>query len=624
MQDGSTRDPDQARAERVGTWLRAVAAPTPEAAAARLIAELGARQAHRAAAPRVARSVAPGDALPAGAARAEIYRGEESAARRVIEIAGPIVTQAASWDDLHARLAGHGLSYAAKGSGAVFIVDGLVLKASTCRAASRARLEARFGPFRPGARVSDPTMAKPSPRPAPGVDRALFTAARDARIAADAERVAYDAVYPELNGAPMLKTVLVGPAPRAAPSARALARRTGRALPRLAPVRRPDRAGVSLRGLLELYHAGVQADRYRVVAERPSSPDPDRLVLLSPRPMTEVAQGWAALERAAGAEGTVYLEPVSDDRHHVVFSGLRVEQVARLRAAKFEPSLVLRTRSGRYGVVLTVPNEGRPYERAALAEVSEHLRLSIGVARERLGLRIDDPDPPDTTASGDDARPARIYAQVVFATGAQCVRLARLIRHRIGVFAKRFGLGPGSRLGRSPDRDGTEQHADGVAPHADAPLYWAHRGDLLARWQGRWPDPSRVDALIARRLRGTGHDEAAVAGLITACAPMVPRIGRHAWAGYGRRAAAHAFRADADDSGWAFDRSTPAMWRELEQAVREREQAARKDRQPEQPMPPTMPDLPAVSAATPSRKKPRVGTTEKGKGANKRDDDWWD
>ena len=66
------------------------------------------------------------------------------------------------------------------------------------------------------------------------------------------------------------------------------------------------------------------------------------------------------------------------------------------------------------------------------------------------------------------------------------------------------------------------------------------------------------------------------------------------------------------------------MWRELEQAVREREQAARKDRQPEQPMPRTVPDLPEIAPVTPSRKKPRMGTTEKGKGANKRDDDWWD
>ncbi|WP_373325223.1 hypothetical protein [Methylorubrum thiocyanatum] len=39
-----------------------------------------------------------------------------------------------SWADLHTSLAEHGVAYAAKGSGAVFIVNGIVLKASTCRA----------------------------------------------------------------------------------------------------------------------------------------------------------------------------------------------------------------------------------------------------------------------------------------------------------------------------------------------------------------------------------------------------------------------------------------------------------------------------------------------------------
>ncbi|MCV4820385.1 hypothetical protein OFM15_30360, partial [Escherichia coli] len=81
-------------------------AVTPAALATRRLAEIRMRLAHRAAAsaPLLARSVEPSNALPAGAARAEVYRGEESAARRVIEIAGPIVTRSRSWADLHMNL----------------------------------------------------------------------------------------------------------------------------------------------------------------------------------------------------------------------------------------------------------------------------------------------------------------------------------------------------------------------------------------------------------------------------------------------------------------------------------------------------------------------------------------
>lgn len=512
--------------------------------------------------------------MPAGAARAEVYRGEESAARQVIEIAGPIVTQATSWPGLHAALDGHGIAYTAKGSGAVFVVDGIVLKASTCRAASLAKLEARLGPFQPASEGDGAPplpghrriQAVPSPRAAPGIDPALFAIARQAEIAARADRGAYDDLYPDLNVAPLLKAIVVGPAPRAAPSARSLARRTGTLLPRLAPLQRPERSQMPLSGLLGLYHKGLQADRYRVVAERAGSREIDRLVQLTPRPMAGIAAGWAALERAAGRDSAVYLTPISDERHHLVLSGLRIEEVGQLQATGFAPALVLDRGDGRHEVVLTAQNRNRPYEQAALAEASEHLRFSLGLGHSRFGLRIAAADPPESPAPGSDDRRQRIYAQVLTATGAICERLGRLISRCIAVFERRFGRGPGSRLGRGLD-------PDGVQPHADAPLYWAHRADLLARWQGRWPDPSRVDVLIARRLRGSGRGEAAVAALITACAPAVPRIGRHGWQGYGRRAAAHAFRTDTDDSAWVFDRTSSAMWSALEQAVTARAKA---------------------------------------------------
>ncbi|MFC6776797.1 hypothetical protein [Methylobacterium gregans] len=605
---GAGADLDAARAERVIERLRAVSAPTPKAACARLVAAVSARQAHRAAASTalVARSVDPGDALPAGAARAEVYRGEESAARRVIEVAGPIVTRAASWTNLHTALAEHRIAYAAKGSGAVFVVDGIVLKASTCRAASRAKLEARLGPFQPALKGDGaPPLpghrrapAVPSPRAAPGIDPALFAVARQAEVAARADREAYDDLYPELNVAPLLKAIVVGPAPRAAPSARSLARRAGTPLPRLGPLQRPERSRMPLSGLLGLYDDGLQADRYRVVAERAGSPTPDRLVQLTPRPMAGIAAGWAVLERAAGRDSAVYLTPISDERHHLVLSGLRIEEVGQLQATGFAPALVLDSGDGRHEVVLTAQNRDRPYEQAALAEASEHLRFSLGLGRSRFGLRIAAADPPESAAPGSGDPGQRIYAQVLTATGAICERLGRLISRFIAVFERRFGQGPSSRLGRGID-------PDGVQPHANAPLYWAHRADLLARWQGRWPDPSRVDALIARRLRATGHDEAAVAALITACAPGVPRIGRHAWQGYGWRAAAHAFRTDVDDGAWAFDQVSLAMWAELEQAVKKRAEAQTTRPVPVPPPPPPFPEL----ARQPREDKIGPGTT---------------
>lgn len=591
------------------------------------------RLAHRATGTEwaLARTVMPGDALPAGAARAEIYRGEESAARQVIEIVGPVVTQASSWAGLHAALAEHGIAYEAKGSGAIIVVDGIAVKASTCRAASRTRLEKRLGPFLPRPNSVDtssgadrPNMAAvaSSARPAPGIDPDLFALSRQELMAASTARSAYEATYPMLNFAPVLKAAVVGPAPHAAPNARIMAKRSGKPLPRLAPMRRLSKSGTNLTGLLGRYHAALQADLYRVVAERPRLRDPDendkvlaqgpdRLMQLTPRPIAEVAAAWTTLEQAGGSGSAFHLMPVSADRHHVLLSGLNDWQVASLQASAFAPALVLHKSDGLHEVALSTPNGNRPYEMAALAEASEDLRLSLGVAHNPYGLRIDDPDHPKTALRGAVGHTGRVYAQILTDTGGSCASLGRRLAHWIAAFTRRFGLGAASRLGLG-------LKLDGAAQHAEAPMYWAHRGDLLARWQGRWPDPSRIDALIARRLRGTGHGEDAVAALITACAPLVPRIGRHAWTGYGRRAAEYAFRDDANESCWSFDRASPAMWLELEQSVRKREEAMK-------PKPPVVPVLQDVSPAEPPpRRKAGAGTTDKAKRGGGRGDDWWD
>ncbi|GJE82204.1 hypothetical protein CJNNKLLH_3567 [Methylorubrum thiocyanatum] len=71
--------------------------------------------------------------------------------------------------------------------------------------------------------------------------------------------------------------------------------------------------------------------------------------------MAGIAAGWSALEQAAGRDSAIYLTPFSDERHHIVLSGARLENVGRLQAAGFAPALVLDRPDGRHEVVLTAP-----------------------------------------------------------------------------------------------------------------------------------------------------------------------------------------------------------------------------------------------------------------------------
>jgi hypothetical protein len=95
----------------------------------------------------------------------EVRTGEQSAERRAIDIAGPIIRSAESWRELHAALADVGMRYERKGSGALLHVGDVAVKASSVdRAASLRKLEGRLGAYEP---APEATVVAPAPEPAP-------------------------------------------------------------------------------------------------------------------------------------------------------------------------------------------------------------------------------------------------------------------------------------------------------------------------------------------------------------------------------------------------------------------------------------------------------------------------
>lgn len=113
----------------------------------------------------------------------EAKTGTISAQRYAQTVVPDAIAGAKSWEDLHARLAQAGLSYAPQGSGAVIRIGDTGVKASrVSRSASLSRLEKTFGPFRP---AGPATHSTPERKAILGE----FLIARDAhRAAQDAER----------------------------------------------------------------------------------------------------------------------------------------------------------------------------------------------------------------------------------------------------------------------------------------------------------------------------------------------------------------------------------------------------------------------------------------------------
>ncbi len=92
--------------------------------------------------------------------------GEKSNERIAIEEAGPLLAKAQNWEQVHAKLASAGMRYELKGSGALLWVGEQPVKASVIgREFSKARMEERLGMFRTDASQKRVDEVSRSPEP---------------------------------------------------------------------------------------------------------------------------------------------------------------------------------------------------------------------------------------------------------------------------------------------------------------------------------------------------------------------------------------------------------------------------------------------------------------------------
>jgi hypothetical protein len=468
------------------------------------------------------------DALSPEAAALEIRRGEMSAERIAIEVAGPIIARAGTWRELHAGLAAEGILYRTKGSGAVMDIGEAVVKASTCRKAALGALIERLGAYEP--RIG-PVLER-SVTPAPGIDPALFAVIRAGRIEAERTRAGFEKEYAVLAFMPRLAAAVAGTDPRAAPDARTVAARTGVLKPILAPIRVAALPAHDPGSPLGRYHAAVQAERYRVILRPPAADtDGERVLQIAPCSIDAVAAEAGRIQRLGSNGVAVSIVPSSERQHHVVVSGLDATRLDQLRSDGFSPAVVLEIGSDRFEAVLNTPRFASRHDRAGAQAASRALNARYGDA---AGAGLDGghhcPGTWNWVGPGRGDEQAPIVRIVAVAAG-QCRTLWNLILGYIEQFRVRAAEHHRAWTARGSERLGVT---------GSVPVYDAHRRDILSELAGEHRDNSRIDGLIAQRLRATGHGRDQIVRIIETAAPLVDRCRRQEWRGYGERAAAFA------------------------------------------------------------------------------------
>lgn len=559
---GPGRGEARYRSDPNAAWaaLAAVCADIPEARRDRLIAAARMRAAHLALPEGrvLARVVDRRPRLSDIAQLVEIRQGVTSAERVAIEVAGPIVGAASSWDDLHRGLARVGLRFVLAGTGAVIEVGRRWAKASVDRGASRVTLEKRLGAYEPP-HPSILVAARPL-MPAPGVDPLLRTALRDKRRIAKKARDAYDERIAPVAHVAILAEALFGRAPRASADLRRTAAELGLPVPVVAPLRLPAAAPHDPNSLLGRFHAVIVAERYRVIARGVRSAGVDASIFRAgPIDVAALDVGEIRKLEARGAVLSVLVS--SGNEEFVVLNRISAPDLARLRSDGFRHRLVTEVEPGSHQVVLTAPRAGTPIDAAAAAVVrrflSERYNSSDfdGIAPIRL------PGSKRTGVGSTEHDGAGVVRIVDAAPGACCALTAELLRRAFRQQLEQFPFG----LQASVCRVDPARLRD---PELDRrlALYELHRQNIHASAPAalrRPPNACLVDGLIARRLRATGHVEDEVAAVVAAGARRVEPVRQHDWAVYGAHLAAFAFRRTSDA---ALRRLRPFsdLWRVLE------------------------------------------------------------
>ena len=561
---------------------------------------------------RTAREIKPRQA----ALDFEHATGEKSAQRIAQERGHGIIKNAKSWAELHEKLAGVGLRFERKGSGAIIFVGDIAVKASSVdRAFSMGKLCKRLGDFEKGTYPDNP--GKIAPEPVSSVNLKEWKAYQEAFAGApDKAGTAENAELARMKeqhrmereralsrlaryGLPVLNIarhcLMVqqraerrslrsgrkkarGGKPRfgawlraqgLSPQAERWRHRTALEQTRYAPPA-PQRAAQGAEAMRELedfrkYAEAVNAERYRVTCIRMDEDGKKTFILDKKGGMTrgfspdELEAHMPAMLRFQRRGENIYYTPLSDDRHHILIDDMTRESLKKLQEDGFRPAVVLESSSGNYQCLLTIPRLGTEFDRDMGNRLTERLNREYG-DKKLCGCIHPHRAPGFENRKPKHRREDGSFPQVklLFAERRECgkaLALARRIDHEYAEAAEKR---------KAEQRTFTMPN---FRPGDPAAAYYAHLENI--RRHLTIEDYSRVDAMIALRLRSNGHSREVVEETIRACAPTIrdSQAGRN-WQRYAERTAEYAF-GPAGDRDMVRNERYRELWRKVEGAENE-------------------------------------------------------
>ena len=304
----------------------------------------------------------------------------------------------------------------------------------------------------------------------------------------------------------------------------------------------------------EQYHAAVGAERYRVTSIR-MKPDGDKMTFILDKKdgitkgftPQQIEQRTPEMQRLQKRGENIYYTPLSDNKHHILIDDMSWEKLEMLLQDGYKPAVVLESSPGNYQAIITVPKLGTMHDK----DVGN--RLSDALNREYGDPKLSGAIHPHRAPGYENRKPKHLredgsYPQVrlLKAERRECVKTLALAS-QIDAEYQWQAAQKTKEATRQPEGRGRRVQALGLASSGLVEAYQRHYRDILKRQQGGELDFSRVDAMIAVRMRVTGHAQADIEGALRQCAPATrPKEQGRDWGDYAKRTARYAYSAAGD------------------------------------------------------------------------------
>ena len=218
-------------------------------------------------------------------------------------------------------------------------------------------------------------------------------------------------------------------------------------------------------------------------------------------------------------------------------------KLERLIQDGYQPATVLESSPGNYQAIITIPKLGTSHDKDVGNRLAEHLNKEYGDPK-LSGVIHPHRAPGYPNSKPKHQREDGSYPEVKLlkAERRECVKTLALSSRIDAEYQRLASQGPQHR-----ERTPRKAIKLAAAPGSALDAYQRHSQDVLQRQQGGRVDLSRVDAMVAVRMRVTGHSQAEIEAALRQSAPTLrdKPEGRD-WGDYAKRTARYAFGADGD------------------------------------------------------------------------------